>query len=171
MPHLKIKISLFALIMILAPLSSLALSNDRTKPYYVTANEVSYFRNKHTTIYKGNVHATQGSTTLDSDTMIILTDGKTNAVIKLTAYGKPAHYSTLPNNQKTKLHARANTIIYQPKLDIVTLIQKAVVTHEKNVFSGPLIIYNIKKDTIVSKGSKKSGKTTVIIQPQSGGEL
>lgn len=57
----------------------------------------------------------------------------------------PPLYTTLPNTDKARLYAEANTIIYYPPKAQVVLIKNARVTQNQNILTEPHIWYDIKK--------------------------
>ena len=145
--------------------TSYALSTDKNQPYIVNSDTVLYQRNKHLTTYKGHVIAKQGTTTIQGNKLIISSSPQTGAVEQMIAYGKQAHYSTLPDHHKQKLFADADTIKYWPQKGKVLLIENARVSQQGNLFRGGLIWYDITNQTVLS-GRDQTTKTTIIIQPQ-----
>ncbi len=142
-----------------------ALASDSQKAYQVNSQSVLYNRNRHQTTYTGNVTAKQGTTLVSGDKLLIINSPTTGDVTEIIAYGKQAHYSTLPDKQTQKLYAQANTIKYWPKRGKVLLISDGKITQKHNVFTGQLIWYDINKQTVLS-GSGSESRTTIVIQPQ-----
>ncbi|ABS77934.1 lipopolysaccharide transport periplasmic protein LptA [Coxiella burnetii] len=148
------------------PLLAVALSSDQFKPYHVRSIEVIYRRPDHITLYHGDVYATQGTTWISGDKVIVYHNPTTNRIVRLKAIGHPAHYSTMPDNQKARLYAQAETILYFPAKAQVLLIKNARVTQKQNILTGPHIWYDIKKQTVISTVPNGKGNTTVVIEPQ-----
>lgn len=142
-----------------------ALSSDSQQAYRVQSTSVLYNRDHHQTTYTGNVIAQQGSTTVSGNKLLIISSPDTGDVSEIIAYGKQAHYSTLPDKQTQKLYAQADTIKYWPKQGKVLLIKNGKITQKSNVFTGELIWYDINKQTVLS-GSGSKSRTTIVIQPQ-----
>lgn len=116
--------------------------------------------------YEGNVQVNQGSTNVAADKLVTKTDAK-HKIEEVIAYGiqKPAEYSTLPKNDEPLFRAKAKTIKYNPTTMIVTLEGNVMITQGENSFKGPLIIYNMKEQTVVAPAST-SGRATVVIDPK-----
>lgn len=146
--------------------SGLALSSDNSKPCHISSNSMMYQRPVHTTIYKGNVIAIQGTTKVTGDTVKVFTDPKTNRIIEMIAYGQLAHYSTLPDNKSDKLYAQAQVIKYWPQKGQAELIHNAHVTQQHNIFNGDKIFYDIKNQSVYTKATNSRVQTTIVIQPQ-----
>lgn len=142
-----------------------ALSSDKNKPYVVSSKTILYQRDKHLTTYNGHVIATQGTTTIRADKLVISSSPQTGEVEQMIAYGKQAHYNTLPDHHNKKLFADADTIKYWPEKGKVLLIENARVKQQGNLFRGGLIWYDIGNQTVLS-GRDATTKTTIIIQPQ-----
>jgi lipopolysaccharide export system protein LptA len=145
---------------------SFALTSDQYLPYHVRADQITYERLQHQTIYVGHVHATQGTTELDGDKMIVYDDVQTHAISRIVTTGHPAHYHTLPDKEKFILYAKADTIKYEPLKAQVWLIQNAQVNFKQDIFIGPHIWYDIQKQTVVSSSYHGKTGTTVVVEPQ-----
>lgn len=152
------------ILLTLSACHSFALTSDREHAYQVDADSAVYNRLKHIATYNGNVTATQGSTTVHGDTIVIINDSETNTVKELIAYGKPAMYSTLPEQHSSKLIAKANTIKYWPKRGKVLLIDNGHISQSHNEFSGAMIWYDTIAQTVLS-GSNQNSRTRIIIEP------
>lgn len=142
----KIKLRYFAqgllLLIILSYFSAWALPSDGKQPYYVTADKAIYDRNQHITTYIGNVQVIQGSSQLLGDKAILYQDDK-NFITHVVAYGNFAHYSTLPEPGKDRMHALARSIDYNPSQKVVWLIGNGHVYEGGEFFSGPHIWYDM----------------------------
>lgn len=62
---------LLGLIFLLLPIIVVARSSDQYLPYHIQADAIIYNQNLHTTIYQGHVHATQGTTRLTGDKVVV----------------------------------------------------------------------------------------------------
>jgi len=158
---------LIRVILIILSCSNLlyALPDDREKPVHITADSSTFDYKTGTNTYEGNVKVDQGSTHLTADRVIT----HTNAHHKLQeaeAIGikQLAEYTTLPKPGEVVLHAKAKVIKFFPIESTVTLENDVIVTQGENSFHGPVIIYNMKNQT-VSAPASKSGRTTIVIDP------
>ena len=158
------KVTLVAVLLGLST-PTLSLSSDQFKPYYVQASEIIYRRLDHITIYKGYVYATQGTTQFSGDKVTVYSDCLTNRIARIVAVGRPAHYTTIPNTDKARLYAEANTITYYPSKAQVVLIKDARVVHNQDILTGPHIWYDIKKQTVISTNPGEKSTTTMVVEP------
>ncbi len=154
-----------SMLLSILPVSSFALSSDKYAPYHIRAKEIQYSKQPHQVRYIEHAHATQGSTTLSGDLIVSYFRPNSNQIYKLTATGKPAHYSTLPNNEKVRLYAEADTIIYYPLKNQVLLLKNARVTEKQNVFTGQHIWYDMNTKRVVSTSPNKGDMTRIVIVP------
>lgn len=145
-------------------LNVFALNSDLKKVVTITADSVEYNHKTGISTYSGHIHATQGTTKLDANRVVVYRSKK-NKITKIVAMGKLAHYETLPDGQKNKIHARAKTIEYYPLKEKIILIGDADADFDKNHLSGQHITYNIASQTAISKPSP-GGKTTIVLEPR-----
>lgn len=143
---------------------SYALDSDRDQPLSVNSASMDVDLKKHITIYRGNVVAVQGSTTLTADTLTLYAD-KNNKLEKAIAEGNPATYQTIPSPDKAVFHAEARTIEYYLKEQLIILIKHAKLIQGENSYLGPRLIYNIKNETVTSPPSTE-GRATIIMNPK-----
>ncbi len=152
-------------LLFLTSVSVFANKADNNKPYVVKANSVLMDSQQHITTYIGNVHATQGSTHLTAN-KVITYENKQNKITKLIAYGSPAKYDTLPDNQTKKLYASAEKIIYSPNDNLIHLRGNGFVTQSGRKLKGNKIDYNMDTELLYSAKHEKA-QTTIIIPPTS----
>ncbi len=150
----------------LLPMYCQALSSDQYQSYHISARSMNYNHKSRTITYLGNVHITQGTTTLTGDKVIMYQSPNSNKITKVVVYGNLAHYSTLPDQKKKKLFAKAKQIYYHPQKKTVLLLGKGRVTQNNNVFTGPHIWYDMDHEVVRSTTQSPQQRTVVIIQPQ-----
>lgn len=155
---------LLFLLLTLAPLSSMAQSDDAHKIANIASDSVEYNNKTGIAKYIGHVHAKQGTTQMDADKVTLLRN-KNHQIDTIIALGNPAHYTTLPDHERKILDAKAQVIEYYPQSGKVVLKQNATVKMGDNTFSGPHIIYNMKQQTVVSLPSKNN-QTHIVITPE-----
>jgi lipopolysaccharide export system protein LptA len=146
--------------------SAYALPEDDDKPIHINADSSMFDYKTGINTYEGNVKIDQGETHLTADRVT----SKNNAQHKLeeaTAYGlkKLAEYTTIPKPGDEVMHAQAQVIKFFPATSTVRLEGNVIVTQGKNSFQGPLIIYNMKDQTI-SAPALKGARATVVIEPK-----
>lgn len=144
-----------------------ALDSDKYEDMHIISNTATYDRDQSVIIYEGNVQANQGSSHLDGHKIVLYQmPNDKNKIEKIIAYGKPAHYNTLPNPHKARLYVEALTITYDPNKKTVLLEENALVNQDGNVFSGPHIWYDMANGVVHSLTNSRNERTEMIIQPQ-----
>lgn len=140
-----------------------ALPNDATQQIRVESNSFHMEVTKGMATYVGKVIADQGTRHLTSDKLTIFRN-KAGKVNKLVAIGKPAHFKTLPKPNGNWVVGHANTIIYQPLINLVTLIDNAYIMQDGNKFNGPQLLYNTQTQVVTSPDSPK-GRSVMYLEP------
>ena len=148
------------------PILALATPNDHNEPYHISSDSATFYRNKHTATFIGNVKGSQGNTKLSGEKVVLYLDSNNKHILRLIDYGKPARYSTIPDKKKERLHAQADIINYYPPKDVVTLTQNAIVTQGQNKITGDFITYDTKQQIVKSKPTGKNARTVITVQPQ-----
>lgn len=152
-------------ILIVLPLTLLALPSDDDKIMQVSADSTLINYKSGISTYEGNVKINQGTSILLADKLIT----KSNAQHKMEeaiAYGTQhlAEYITTPKEGEKALHAKARVIHFYPIKSTVILEEEVNVIQGENSFHGPMIIYNMKDQTI-NAPANKNGRATIIIDP------
>ena len=83
---------------------------------------------------------------------------------KITAYGKQAHYQTIPEGKKYTLYAKADTIEYYPVKRLAKLIGNAHVTAKGDKFDGHVITYDENNQSVYI-ASAPTNNIHMIFQP------
>lgn len=151
--------------LLLSITTGISLTADQFLPYHIQADHVTYKRLQQITVYQGHVSATQGTSELDGDKIIVYNDVITHAINRIIATGHPAHYHTVPDKEKETLYANADTIRYEPLKAQLWLIENAHVNFKQDIFIGPHIWYDMKKQTVVSSSYHGKSGTTVVVEP------
>lgn len=162
-------IKLFCLVVLWFLLNAISygLPEDKNAPYTISSDSIFYYYKQHLTLYVGHVLAVQGTTTVEGDHVEMYYDTNHHKIAKIVAYGKPAHYSTIPKQKQSQLKAQADTITYFPEKNQVLLVKHAKVQQDKNIFKGEHIWYDILNQTVISKGGK-TDQTTLILDSGDG---
>lgn len=142
-----------------------ALPADSQLPINISADSSFFNYKSGANLYEGDVKITQGTTTLTADRV----ETRNNAqrkIEKVTSYGlkKPAVYSTLPKEGDKLLIAKAKVITFLPAESKIILEGDVKVTQDENSFQGPIMIYNMKDQTVIAPPTK-SGRATITIEP------
>lgn len=119
---------------------------------------------KKTSIFRENVHITQGSLTIDADEVEVLaSEGKGKEVF--VAKGAPAKYQqTLDDG--SNIRALANEIHYQVSNRILTLRGSAELHQNNSMVKGKSIVFNMELEQLLAQGSDENdGRVITIFQP------
>ena len=153
------------IIVLLIPITLLALQGDDQQVMHIISDGSTYNYKTGTTIYEGHVKIDQGTTHLIADRVITHSNNK-HKIEEAIAYGLTslAEYTTVPKPGDPVLNAKAKVIRFYPAKSMVYLEGDVFVTQGKNIFQGPVIVYNM-KDQIVTAPPSKTGRATIIIEP------
>lgn len=162
---MKIYGKYFILVSLFINAAVFALKSDHNLPATFIADLVNYNNKTAVTFFTGHVKMDQGTTHLTGDEVTVENDSG-GKVAKVIDKGHQAHYSTLPDGQEEIVDAYADTIEYYPQKGIAILISNAKVTQGKNSFTGPKIIYDIKKQVVLSTPTSQAVQSVIILQPQ-----
>lgn len=165
-PHTNRQLYLFAtlLLTVLFLPQGWALPTDKDQPATISADSAQVDHKAGITIFTGHVRVIQGSIVVRAAKLITYSN-KAQKITKAIATGKPAHYHVLPKKGDNVFYASANKIVYFPTTGKVLLIQQGKLRQGKNTLTGPYIIYDKKKNLLISK--PYAGKrTTITLVPQ-----
>ncbi|ADJ27267.1 lipopolysaccharide transport periplasmic protein LptA [Nitrosococcus watsonii] len=149
--------------------TALALSSDSEQPIHIEADRGELDDREQVAVYSGNVHLTQGTLRIDSDTLTIYytLDKKLE---KAVAEGQPAWYRQRPDNSKEDIRAKALRMEYHADTTTIHLLQKAHIWQGTNEFTGDRIVYNTERDIVRGEGSETGvGRIHVTIHPADDG--
>jgi lipopolysaccharide export system protein LptA len=124
-----------------------SLTSDEDQPIQIEADTAELDDLNHVSIYRGDVIATQGSIRMTGDVLTVhFTDD--NDMEILIIEGRPATYRQLPENTDIYDEAKAIKMEYYELKNMIILIDNAVVTQERSVFSGDRIEYDTVKNRV-----------------------
>jgi lipopolysaccharide export system protein LptA len=150
----------------LGPPVAHALSSDREQPIHIAADRLEIDDVKHVSVYRGNVHYSQGTMQLEADTVTIYYDAE-RKFQRLQAQGQPARFRQRPDGQAEDMRGEAARIEYVAAPEALTLKQQAHVWNQGDEFSGDVITYDITGNHVVARRSgTEGGRVQVIIQPR-----
>lgn len=137
---------------------------DGNEKVILDADKLVYNNAKNESHYKGNVTLSQGESHLKSDSAVTWMD-KNNKLIKAIAKSLPnqrVHFWKKSDKKEPTVHAYANIITYLPTLGKIILNGKAFVKQGKNTYQSESIVYDIKKQMVISKKIAKK-RTTITL--------
>ncbi len=142
-----------------------SLPSDSQKLLHIHSKTLIVRYGKRQATYQGNVVVTQGSRYLSGNTLT-LNQNKQGQVNRILLKGTPAHghYQPKPNHPDT--YSKAMIMLYQPLKNLITLKGNAHITHNGNVFKGPLITYNTQTQILTTPHNQDT-RNTMILQPYS----
>lgn len=150
------------------PLTCFGLAEDSTQPMQIVADSTSFNYKTRMNTYEGHVKIDQGTTHLTADRVVT----QNNANHKMeqavaTGITDPADYTTLTKPGDPALHALAKSITFYPLTSTVVLEGDVHVSQGENSFQGPIIIYNMREETVTAPASQNGRATLVINAKQS----
>ena len=97
--------------------------------------------------FTGDVHMrVEQRGDLRSDQAVV--DFRNNQIVKATITGKPAEFEQKRDNSDVTAHGHANEIVYDPNEGVVRLSQDAWLSNGGSEIRGPLLVYNIRKQSV-----------------------
>ena len=160
---------LIFLTLLFISLNGFALPGDSEQEIHIASDSASLDKLKGEIIYSGNVKMQQGSLNIEAQkvTLIRTIDG----LQKIIAEGNPARYEQTLNAAEGKTLAYGDTIIYNTKIEQLTLLNNAGLEKQGNVFSGEKIVYLIKEQRVKAESTEQQDRIRMVIQPKRDKEL
>ncbi len=155
------------LVLLIVPLPSFALPEDRDQIVQLRAGSADINQQTHAGIYQEDVQLDQGSTHIRAASAVTTGNEKNQLILASIKGDKKtqAHYWTLPATDKPVVHAYADTINYYPERHLIELIGNARVEQGTNSFSAPKITYDTVAQHVLSEAFG-TGRTTIIFHPE-----
>lgn len=154
--------------------ASFALKTDNDKPVQITANSATANQKEKTTQFTGNVIMTRGSILVKANTANASQDANGNNTIILV--GTPITFEQM-NDDGEKTEAQCNNFEYNTKTNLAVLTGRARVKKGDNVVMGDKLTYNTQTQVYSATSNNangvntaKSGRVTVILQPNQKGQ-
>lgn len=161
--RIKKLISLITMLLLLFMINidSYAVITDH---YTVSSRLANYDYKHHLAIYSGDVEMTHTSEKLSGDKVMIYYDVQHHRILKLLAFGNPAHYQQI--TPKTHVTAQGQQITYDPTAKTVMFFNDASINKNGDIISGPKIWYDIAHETMQTLPSDKQHQTIIVLQPE-----
>ena len=118
-----------------------------------------------TSIFKEDVHVTQGSLRIDADEVEVIAglgEGKEIFI----ARGKPAMYSQTMDDGRT-ITAKANEIKYMVETRTLDLTGNAELFQDASMVKGDTISFNLEKEQLIAGGDSEDSRVTTVFQTDS----
>lgn len=134
-------------------------------PIEIEADQLQAEDQTGTTIYEGNVIATQGSMTLKGDKMVIIHPER--QLERLTTTGQPAYFERYLIEQESWVKGHAQTLIYHAESRRVELIGSAYLEQEnQHQIEGDKLVYDLENQTLNASSEQESSRIKMTITPQ-----
>ena len=132
------------------------------EPITIQSDKAEFNYHNKTAYHQGHVILTQGNRTIYANELTIENNDK-NEIKAIIAKGSPAKYKF--SNKEEMLKGDANTIEFYPNEHKLSLLGNALLNHGGDTINGPIIHYDIDKQTMISL-PKDNQRTTIVLQPQ-----
>lgn len=150
-----------------------ALKTDASQPIHIDADHLTVDQKNMVTVFTGNVVISQGSMLAHANLAQASQDKDGYKTIHMT--GSPVTFSQL-NDDGDKTEGQGNVFDYNTKNNLAVLTGRARVKKGDNLVMGDKLTYNTKTQIYSANSNDangvsttKSGRVTVILQPQKGG--
>lgn len=158
---------IFFTLLLLVPITAMALTSDRTKPLEIEADHVMIDDKQGKMIYTGNARFTQGSMEVVADRVeIYLVKRQFSHAI---ANGQPVTFQQTMDDGKI-VKARAKRMEYRMKQQKLILEESAELWQDQNYIKSDRITYLLDKQQLDAKAPDSStgnGRVRITIQPES----
>lgn len=140
-----------------------ALPTDREQPIEITADHAVQEGGQVT--YTGDVVIIQGSLRIEANQVVVYSEDR--KVQRMIATGDRAHLQQLPEAEGALVKARARTITYLQREDLIILEEDAEVEQEGSVITGKRIDYLVATETVrAQSGTDGSDRVQMVLQPE-----
>ncbi len=127
-------------------------------PIKIQSDSAELNNQKGVSTYTGDVIIVQGDANLKADKVIIYSEN--NALVKIEAFGSPAHFSREKSLASPQTDGYGKTIIYNKHSQILKLLKEARLQQAQNSFTGDVIEYDTLKGIINAHGNTSSTSET-----------
>jgi lipopolysaccharide export system protein LptA len=147
-----------ALLLATLTLPAAALDSDRRQPVQLSARRAEMNNATGVGVYTGAVVLTQGSMRITANKMTVYTaPGGDLSRVVAEGEGENATFRQLPEGQRQYIDARAPYMEYRPQTPGHVLLKGgAVLTQGKNEFTGEVIRYDLRQNTVIAQSAQGS---------------
>lgn len=140
--------------------------SDDLKPVEVVADQLDAAEKEGTSVYRGSVVITQGTTVITGDKITI--QHPNSKLSEAVALGNPATFKRFSFEQQKWLTAKAQEITYNAQDKTLKFVGDARVEQAgENSIQGPEIFYDLTQKTLSAKGSGElNQRIKVIFTPE-----
>lgn len=138
---------------------TVGLSSDPDQPIEVEADYAELDDKKRIAVYQGNVVVIQGSIRLTGDTLTV-TYTPEHDIKEIVLLGKPARFRQRPDNASVDTEGEAIKIAYSADRDLLSLIEKAKVNQQRQIYTGHRMDYDTKRSVLTLQSSGKTSSSS-----------
>jgi lipopolysaccharide export system protein LptA len=143
-----------------------ALESDQDEPITIESDQAELDQIAQVGTYSGNVVVSQGSFTLNADTMVVTVED--GALSHIVAKGDPTDFKQRPEGQTEDVKGGANQIDFFADRSLIVLTGEAWVRQGKDMVQSPKIEYEVKTDRVRAVGTgdgEGGGRVRMIFHP------
>jgi len=166
-PRLSVtpSIATLAVMLLLAPVTSLALPDDAQQPILTESSSTEMFLDRGYFVYRGTAESpariTQGSMEISGEQITVeRIDG---VLKKVTATGNPAQFQQQPDATKALIHASGNTLVFDNTARLITADENAEFHQDGSSVSGFHIEYNLETRSASATGRNADDRARMLI--------
>jgi lipopolysaccharide export system protein LptA len=130
-----------------------AMARDFDAPIIIESDFAERNEKTGLTQYRGNVSIQQGSMMIDANNVVIFYES--DAVSRILCTGNPASFQQ-SDQSGARVLARAETIEYRPREELVNLKTNASLSNKGTQIKGDSINYDLRNESWKAKGDNQS---------------
>jgi lipopolysaccharide export system protein LptA len=140
------------------------LESDQDEPITIESDQAELDQIAQVGTYSGNVVVSQGSFTLNADTMVVtVEDGELSHIV---AKGDPTDFKQRPEGQTEDVKGGAKQIDFFADRSLIVLSGDAWVKQGEDMVQSPKIEYEVKTDRVRAVGTgEDGGRVRMIFHP------
>jgi len=164
MQTVKIKGTLFSILILLLPLQLSALSTDGQQPINLEADSLELRDQENISIYTGNVRMNQGSLEFRCERLTLHFDDRKELIL-MEMIGSPATFRQL-DDEKQEMNGQARQLQYRQSESILVLSGNARFSHKGDTIESNTIQINTENESIQAGSSEADDRVRMLIQPK-----
>ena len=134
---------------------TVGLSSDPDQPIEVEADSAELDDKERIAVYQGNVVVIQGSIRLTGDVLTV-TYTPEHDIREIVLVGKPARFRQRPDHTSMDTEGEALKIAYSAEKNLLSLIEKAKVNQQRQIYTGHRMDYDTKRSVLTLQSSGKT---------------
>jgi len=156
-------------LLLLLPAAAAALETDPQAPVHITADQVVIEEKTGISRFTGSVRMTQGSLTVEGDSVVLYAEPPRGKVRRIVVTGRPARFRQRPGPGAAFVDGQARRMVYETASARLLLEGAARLVQGPNEFSGERIEYDTRRSVVTASGGEGGPRVRTIIQPEGTG--